>query len=302
MRPLWGIDLGGTKIEGVIVNSPEDPTVISRIRIPTEAAQGYDHIIGQIGKLVKMLEEESGLKATKIGMGTPGALDPNRQKMKNSNTTCLNDQPFLEDLQQRLKIEFKLANDANCFALAETMMGVVPEVKKNAETVFGVIMGTGVGGGVVVNRQVLYGRHGIAGEWGHNFLDESGGKCYCGRTGCVETILSGPALQRFYHKLSGQELSLKQIIERNEQKTDNNATLVVERMLMFFGKAMGVIINIIDPDVIVLGGGLGNIQLLYDQGVEEVNKYVFNHELNTIFARPQLGDSAGVFGAAMLYA
>ena len=153
-------------------------------------------------------------------MGTPGALDPDLGGMKNCNSTHLNGQPLLKDLEELLKIPVIMANDANCFALAETKMGTVPEVLENPELVFGVIMGTGVGGGIVAHGKIVSGRHGIGGEWGHNFLDESGGNCYCGRVGCTETILSGPASERFYEKRTGTKLKLKEIYTRYKNQSD----------------------------------------------------------------------------------
>jgi predicted NBD/HSP70 family sugar kinase len=163
-------------------------------------------------------------------------------------------------------------------------------------------MGTGVGGGLVVNGQVLGGRQGISGEWGHIFLDASGGQCYCGKIGCVETVLSGPALQRYYHSLTGEKLRLPEIVKRYQSQTDEAAQKTIQRLVEMFGRGISVIINVIDPDAIVLGGGLGNIDLLYTAGVEAAKKHVFNNRLDTVFLKPSLGDSAGVFGAAMLVA
>jgi len=300
--PLWGIDLGGTKIEGVILESVENPKVISRLRIDTEASKGYEHILNRITLLVHKLSGETGLTPERIGIGTPGALDPITETLKNSNTTCLNGMPFRRDLLAKLDIPLVMANDANCFALAETRMGAVKEAMPNAEVVFGVIMGTGVGGGVVVHGRVINGRQGIGGEWGHNFLDESGGPCYCGKVGCVEKVIAGPSLQRYYQSISGQSLTLKEIMKNYEAGNDPHAQATVKRLMQMFGKAMSVVINILDPDVIVLGGGVSNIELLYTEGIAEVRKHVFNNRLDTIFLKPRLGDSAGVFGAAILVA
>jgi len=170
----------------------------------------------------------------------------------------------------------------------------------NAEVVFGVIMGTGVGGGLVVRGKVISGRQGIGGEWGHNFLDESGGRCYCGQIGCVETIISGPALERFYENESGRRLPLKDIVSLAEIGTDAAATLTMNRLVTYFGKAIAVVINIVDPDIIIIGGGVGNIDLLYKEGVAEALQHIFNPRIDTIFIKPKLGDSAGVYGAALL--
>jgi predicted NBD/HSP70 family sugar kinase len=298
--PLWGIDLGGTKIEGVVLESVENPNVLSRQRIDTEAAGGYEHILNRIALLVQKISDETRLKPATIGIGTPGAIDPITQLLKNSNTTCLNGMPFKKDLEAKLGIPLVMANDANCFALAEAKMGVVKRVMPEAQVVFGVIMGTGVGGGVVVNGQVINGRQGIGGEWGHNFLDEAGGPCYCGKVGCVEKVIAGPALQRYYQSVSGQSLTLKEIMKNYAAGNDPHAQATVKRLMEMFGKAISVVINILDPDVIVLGGGVSNIDLLYTDGIAEVRKNVFNNRLDTVFLKPELGDSAGVFGAAML--
>ncbi len=299
---LWGIDLGGTKIEGVILDSAENPKVLFRKRMPTEQEQGYKHILNQILKLVTSMSEEAGVSPDKIGIGTPGTLDPKTQKLKNSNTTCYNGQPFKSDLEHILKIPIVMANDANCFALAEAKMGAVKSHGIKAEVVFGVILGTGVGGGVVVNDKIIGGKHGIGGEWGHNHLDDSGGPCYCGQAGCVETILSGPFTQKYYTSLTGKEVHLKEIVELHRAGMDTAATKTINRLTHYFGKAISVVIGIIDPDVVVIGGGVGNIDELYTDGVQSAKDFIFNDDLETIFLKPELGDSAGVFGAAMLVA
>jgi predicted NBD/HSP70 family sugar kinase len=299
MDALWGIDLGGTKIEGIILDK-KDHSIISRLRVPTEGDQGYQHVLSQINKLINLLKDDSGISPNKIGMGTPGTLDPILGVMKNCNSTSLNGKNLKADLEDQIGVTFNLSNDANCFAVAETMMGIIPDKMPGAEVVFGVIMGTGVGGGLVVNGKVIGGRQGIGGEWGHNFLHESGGLCYCGKVGCVETIFAGPALERYYHSLSGQVLKLKEITSRYREGNDPFALETMERLFQYFGKAISVVINIIDPDAIVIGGGVGNIDEIYTHGIEEVKKYVFNHRLDTKFFKPKLGDSAGVFGAAFL--
>lgn len=300
MGPLWGIDLGGTKIEGVVLEDRETPNVLKRLRVGTEREKGYKHIISQIAKVVDVLSIEVGIRPQKLGIGHPGTLEPSSQLIKNSNTIVLNDMPLKKDLEQALNIPVVLANDANCFAIAETKMGAVKEAIPNAEVVFGVIMGTGVGGGLVINGKVRNGKQGIAGEWGHNFLDESGGKCYCGLTGCNESIFSGIALEKYYESIAGKPMKLKEIVDLHIANKDEVATMTVNRLLQSFGKAMSSVINILDPDAIVLGGGVGNIDLLYTEGIKEVAKNIFNHQLETPFLRPKLGDSAGVFGAAFL--
>lgn len=300
MKPLWGIDLGGTKIEGVVMEGGDSPNVLSRIRVPTEKHLGYDHLVHQFKVLIDLMSEASGFRPDRVGIGTPGTTEPSSGLLKNSNTTVLNGQPLRKDVEDLLGIPVKMANDANCFAVAETLMGAVKAAAPEAQVVFGIIMGTGVGGGIVVNGQVLQGKHGIAGEWGHNFLDIEGGPCYCGKIGCVETIISGPALERYYTRLSGIHLPLKDIYASYQKGKDIHAEATMQRLLTYFGKAVANVINILDPDCIVLGGGAGNIDLLYEAGVQEVAKHIFNPRVDTVFLKPQLGDSAGVFGAALL--
>ncbi len=300
MGPVWGIDLGGTKIEGAILEDRENPNVLQRLRIPTEAQNGYEHIINQIVRLVEVMTIETGIKPGKIGIGTPGTIEPSSGLMKNSNTICLNGMPLKRDIEKALAIPVKLANDANCFTIAEATFGVVRNKVPDARVVFGIIMGTGVGGGLVVDGKIIGGKHGIGGEWGHNFLDDSGGECYCGKTGCVEKILSGPNLEKYYENIMGIPRKMKEIVALHKEGKDEVATKTVHRMLSNFGKAFSNIINVVDPDAVVIGGGVGNIDLLYTEGVWEVEKNIFNHTLDTPFLRPKLGDSAGVFGAALL--
>jgi len=308
MNQFWGIDLGGTKIECAVItyekndSRSNDFEVLHRERIPTESKEGYEHVINQVKTLISRVEEKMGYRPEKLGIGTPGAIEPLTQLMKNSNSTCLNGKPFEKDLEKELGIKIKMVNDANCFAMAEAQLGVVQELGADVETVFGVIMGTGVGGGIVVNGHALHGRHGIAGEWGHNFLDENGGMCYCGRVGCTETLISGPALEKYYAKISGQQLGLKEIVERHRNNEDEHATETMERLSSMFGKGIARIINVLDPQVIVIGGGVGNIDEIYTEGVNQAKKHVFNPFIDTTFLKPKLGDSAGVFGAALLWA
>jgi predicted NBD/HSP70 family sugar kinase len=246
-----------------------------------------------------MLERKSGLKRPAwIGFGTPGVTDPRTGVLKNSNTVCLNGHPIREDLGAALGVEARVANDANCFALAEAMFGA----GRNRGVVVGLILGTGCGGGVVVNGHVIEGLHGIAGEWGHNPICGERAPCYCGRSGCVETVISGPALERHYRERTGRRLRMPEIVRRaGEGEAAARATL--RRLQSRFGEAIAAVINIVDPDAIVIGGGIGNIDILYGEDTRRaVLKHVFNSELRTEFLRPTLGDSAGVFGAAMLSA
>ncbi len=299
-KHLWGIDLGGTKIEGAVLDASEPEKVLFRSRLPTEAEKGYHHVVNQIARLVQMMEQHLGYRPRQIGIGTPGTLDPQSLLIKNSNSTVLNGQPLKTDLEKVLQMDVFMANDANCFALAETRMGVVRNKFPQAKVVFGVIMGTGVGGGIVVDGHVLNGLQGIAGEWGHNFLDDSGGVCYCGKIGCVEKVIAGPALESYYAHRTGTRRPLKEIQQLADEQMDVHALETLDRLTHFFGKALSVVVNILDPDVIVVGGGVGNIDVLYSAGVESLRKHVFNTRLETPVVKPLLGDSAGVFGAAFL--
>jgi len=293
---LWGIDLGGTKIEGVVVSAADPDRVIARTRIPTESALGYTHIVGRLRLVVEQLEATSrGVRPAVIGVGTPGAIEPGTGTLKNSNTTCLNGKPLARDLAEALGTETRLANDANCFALAEATLGAA----RGRDVVVGLILGTGVGGGIVVHGRVLDGLHGIAGEWGHNPMCGEAAACYCGRVGCVETVISGPALERFYESRAGRRLALADIVDGAAHGSAAEATL--RRLTDKFGEAIAAVINILDPDAIVIGGGVGNIGRLYDPVTRDaIRRHLFNPELRTELLRPTLGDSAGVFGAALL--
>lgn len=291
----WGIDLGGTKCECVVLEGDE---VLLRHRIPTERAGGYEHMIGQIAKLVAECAEKIGQRPTLIGMGTPGARDPQTGLMKNCNTTELNGKPFKEDLERRLGVPVLITNDANCFALAETHLGAVRQHHPDAKVVFGIIMGTGVGSGIVINGRILNGHHGIAGEWGHNVLSPDGPECYCGKRGCVETFISGPALEAWYEAKAKRHLSLAKIAAATAH--DHVAKLTIDRLHLLFGQALANVVNILDPDVIVIGGGVGNVQSLYSVGRETILPSLFNPRFATPIIAPALGDSAGVFGAALL--
>ena len=302
MRPaphLWGIDLGGTKIEGVIMDSSRPGMALHRLRKDTGSALGYSHVLNQISAVVADLESVSGLaRPERLGIGTPGAVEPGSGMLKNSNSTCLNGQPLRDDLEAALGCEVTMANDANCFALAEARWGAAA----GADVVLGLILGTGVGGGVVIGGRPLQGLHGIAGEWGHNPLCGESHPCYCGRVGCVETVIAGPSLERFYRELGGETVLLPEIARRAAAGEDL-ATATLTRLRKKFAEAIAAVINILDPDVIVIGGGVGNLALLYEAETHaEVLRHVFNKELRTRFLAPLLGDSAGVFGAALLVA
>jgi fructokinase len=298
MAHLWGIDLGGTKIEGVVLDSTNLDHPIYRLRIATEAEKGYGHIRAQIGTLIKRICAESGLPLPEqIGIGTPGVLDPRTAKLKNSNTQCLNGQPLLADLETDLGVSLLMANDANCFALAEATLGAA----RGYETVFGIIMGTGVGGGIIAHGQVLNGCHGIAGEWGQLVLDPNGPLSNYGTRGTVEAFIAGPALERFYAEQSGQPRKLKEIVARAGVPGDPHAAATVDRLSSYFAQAIAMVIDVLDPHAIVLGGGVGNIDALYSEATrKKIVASIFNPTFDAAILRPTLGDSAGVFGAAML--
>lgn len=288
-----GIDLGGTKIEGVLLSS--DNKMIERKRIHTKQEEGYESIIHRIVKLINNIKSIS-IKDCQIGICTPGALDIKTGILKNSNTVCLIGKPIKEDLESELKCSIAIDNDANCFAMAEALLGS----GKNYEIVFGVIMGTGVGGGLVLNRKIHHGRLFIAGEWGHQVLYPNGRNCYCNKKGCVETYLSGPSLEKEWEKNSNEFLPLKKIIELYDNRPNDNYTKWKNEFLSNFGIALSNVINIIDPDVVVLGGGLSNINFLYSEGILSVQKNIFSNKTDTPIVSNKLGDSAGVFGAALL--
>jgi predicted NBD/HSP70 family sugar kinase len=294
---LWGIDLGGTKIEAAAIDAEHPERASHRVRLPTEAGGGYDHIIRRVVTVVETLEREAGSRRPAvIGIGTPGTVEPSTGTLKNSNTVCLNGRPLEADLATALGVGVRLANDANCFALAEATLGAA----RGRRVVIGLILGTGVGSGIVIDGRVLHGLHGIAGEWGHNPMRGESTPCYCGRLGCVETVISGPALERYYRE-SGILTATLPEIARRANGGDPNAIATIERLIDKFGEAIAAVINILDPDAIVIGGGVGQTERLYAAETRDViRRHLFNPELRTEIIRPALGDSAGVFGAALL--
>lgn len=291
-RRRIGIDLGGTKIEGVVLAADGAP--LRRERVPTESGRGYEHIVEATARLVERLQADAP-DCPSIGVGTPGAVSSRTGLMKNCNTVCLNGRDLPGDLTRRLGLPVLVENDANCFALAEAISGA----GRGERMVFGVIMGTGVGGGLVVDGRLWSGPQHIAGEWGHQCLDPAGPPCYCGQRGCVETYLSGPAVERLYLQRSGTPLALPAIAAR-AASGDATARQVLDELLEHFGRALANVISLLDPSIVVLGGGLSNIGELYDAGRAAVARYVFNDELCTPIVRNQHGDSAGVLGAALL--
>ena len=285
-----GIDLGGTKIEGILTD--ENYNTITRKRIPTNQDEGYNSILDSIKNLILELVQESNDKVS-IGVCTPGALSLGTGLIKNSNTQCLIGKDFQNDLKNILHCNVSIENDANCFALAEAKLGA----GKNSNLVFGVIMGTGVGGGIIIDGKIHHGRTNIAGEWGHHCLHPEGNICYCGNKGCVETYISGPALEKKWSNLTNQNQLLPEIIKSSDNPNFLNWK---KSFLDDFGLSLANVIDILDPDMIILGGGVSNIDFLYDEGKNSIYKKVFSDIVDTPITKNELGDSAGVFGACML--
>lgn len=293
-----GVDLGGSKIE--IVGLAADGRELLRRRIATPQGD-YRATLTAIAGLVAEAEAELGQTGS-VGIGIPGAESLRSGLIKNANSTCLIGQPLRHDLQTLLRREVRLANDANCFALSEAIDGAGRDV----ETVFGVILGTGVGGGIVIRRQVLVGANAIAGEWGHNPLprlaaaDQPAPDCYCGHRGCIETYLSGPGLTADHARHTGETLDAASI-ECRAAAGDAACEATLRRYEDRLGRALAGVINILDPQVIVLGGGLSNMQRLYRHLPACCAPYVFSDAVDTRFLPPVHGDSSGVRGAAWLW-
>ena len=281
-----GIDIGGTKIEGVVLNG--DGQVLIRERVPTERENGYDHIVNQItllhGKLGSHLDGDF-----LFGVCVPGPLNSEGDRMKHGNTQTLIGQPLKDDIESIFGVPPLLDNDANCFAQAEASLGA----GKGSKVLFGVILGTGVGGGICIDGHAYRGQQHIAGEWGHSLLHPGGRPCYCGKEGCVEQYLCGPSLEQRYHDLTGKSARVTDIAEYSPVEWK-------EEFLHNFGMALSNIINILDPNIIVLGGGVSKVDFLYTEGPEYVQRYCFDQQITTPIVRNTMGDSAGVFGAAYL--
>jgi fructokinase len=289
-----GIDLGGTKIEGIAI--AEDGRERARRRIVAPRGD-YATTLAAVSGLVHAIEKETGSPGT-VGIGIPGTISPATGLIKNSNSTWLNGKALADDLSRLLERPVRFANDANCFALSEATDGAAA----GARVVFGVIIGTGTGGGVAIDRQVLVGANAIGGEWGHNPLpaargvESPGPACYCGRCGCIETFLSGPALARDY----GPGVTAEEVAAR-AAAGDALALAALERYEDRMARALGSVINVLDPDVIVLGGGLSNIERLYDRVPQLWSPYIFSDAVVTPLRRAIHGDSSGVRGAAWLW-
>ena len=283
-----GIDLGGTKIEGILLD--ENLKTLQRKRIPTPK-NSYQEILHSIKFLV--FDLSSDVNDFSIGLCSPGAISKQTGLIKNSNTQSLIGKPLKEDLQKLLEKKVSMENDANCFTVAEATMGAAKEY----EIVFGVIMGTGVGGGITINGNLHHGRTNIAGEWGHHTLHQKGNPCYCGKNGCVETYLSGPALEKRWLELTGISQRVPEILLSSD---NSHLKQWKYEFLENFGYGLANVIDILDPDSIVLGGGLSNIPFIYTDGKYSVYDKVFSDLVDTPILKNNLGDSAGVFGAALL--
>ena len=283
-----GIDLGGTKTEGILLD--DSLNTIQRKRLSTPR-NNYQEIIKTIYFLVNDLSRD--IEDFTLGICTPGTISKKTGLLKNSNTQCLIGKPLKEDLEKKLDKKISIENDANCFAMSEATLGIA----KNHSFVFGVILGTGIGGGIIIDGKIHHGRTNIAGEWGHHTLHQNGKKCYCGKKGCVETYISGPALEQRWEEITGKNQSLSEIVQDSE---NSNLIKWKQEFLDNFGTALANVIDILDPDVIVLGGGLSNIEFLYSDGIKNVYEKVFSDLVDTPILKNSLGDSAGVFGAALL--
>ena len=293
-----GIDLGGTKIEGIALSDAGKELFRHRISTPQGDYQGTLRSIADLINKIEVVVDEKG----SIGICTPGAFSPATGLMRNSNSVCMNGKPVFTDLQQLLQREIRIANDANCFTLSEAIDGVA----KDAAVVFGVIIGTGTGGGVVVDKKVLIGPNAIAGEWGHNPLpwpqdyELPGPECYCGKHGCIETWLSGPGIVRD-HELHNNAFIDAEMLDNMARFGDEDAYETLQRYEDRMARSLAHVINILDPDVIVLGGGMGNIKRLYKNVPDIWGDYVFSDAVNTKLLAPLHGDSSGVRGAAWLW-
>ena len=294
----FGIDLGGTKIELIALDDVGAELYRKRVATP----QGdYRATLNAIAQLIASVEEKLSARGS-VGIGTPGAISPATGRLKNSNSVCLNGQPLMQDLTMLLDRSVRISNDANCFALSEATDGAAA----GADVVFGVIVGTGTGAGIVVRGQVLGGANSIAGEWGHNPLpwpndsERPGAACYCGRKGCIETFLSGPGITRDHEQVTGMRSEAQEIVLRAAQGNAACET-TLQRYEDRMARALAHVINILDPHVIVLGGGLRNIARLYENVPRLWGKYVFSDRVDTRLVAPKFGAASGVRGAAWLW-
>ena len=299
-----GVDLGGTKIEGILLSPSGE--VAEKIRVDTPAKK-YLETVDALCEVIEQLQQLSPSKKCSVGIGTPGALSPPNEHgfelMKNCNSICLNGEPLKIDIENRLSYETRIENDANCFVLSEACYGAAI----SARTVFGVILGTGTGGGIVIDKQLHTGPNRIAGEWGHNCIPSSvrelitqDRQCYCGRTNCNETVLSGRGLKQSHLERTGTELEAKEIA-RLANSGDSESGETIQTYCKQLARCLSTVVNLIDPDMIVLGGGLSNISQLYEQVPSLLKEHVFTDNMLTMLCAPKFGDASGAIGAACLW-
>ena len=288
------VDLGGTKIE-IILCGENILDILQRKRVPTQQDKGYERLLHQIADLMKEFLQISQQEVV-IGMGIPGSISPLTGTIVGANTQCLNGQPLQVDLQSLIDHQVYIENDANCFALSEALIGA----GQGYEAVLGIIMGSGVGGGAVYSGKLWKGANGCASEWGHQTLKSNGIPCWCGRIGCMENYLSGIGIERIYKELCGEKCSLPEIYRKYEEGEDPYAQHVMQNMISDFADGMSNLITIFDPSIIVLGGGVSNLPILYSQGASAAIQKTFHPEFTVPIVQNKLGDSSGIYGAAML--
>ncbi|MCP4755658.1 MAG: ROK family protein [Proteobacteria bacterium] len=294
MKKRIAIDMGGTKTEIMLTgNDPFD--IIERKRVPTQREKGYQFIIHHLADLIaeytKLCDEPPH-----IGIGIPGSINVKTGLVRNANTVCLIGHPLKKDLEALVDQAIFIENDANCFALAEAVLGA----GKGYDMVMGLIMGTGMGGGLVLSGSIWSGLQGIAGEFGHTSIDYNGPPCWCGENGCLEVYISGTAVEKNYQGITGTHKTLKEIYQDFEDRQEPAAKQVLDDLLFYFGRGIANLITSFDPDIVVIGGGVSNISLLYTAGVDQVRQRIFNDDMDTPIVKNQLGDSSGIYGAALL--
>ncbi len=287
-----GIDLGGTKVEAIVLDNKNN--ILMRERVFTEGEKGPDHVINQIFSLYTKSLKSIKNNSHTIGIGTPGSISKSSNLLKNSNILSLNGLPFKKLIEEKIQNNIIIENDANCFALAEALMGA----GKGYSCVFGVIMGTGVGGGIVINKKIWQGPQNIAGEWGHTVIDPQGPRCFCGAKGCIGCFISGAGLEKKIYIETGKKISAQNFFKL--KVINSQFKEIKQDFFERYGQALANLINILDPNIVILGGGLSNINNLYTKGTQEVYKRIFTDTPSTPIVKNKLGDSAGVIGAAFL--
>ncbi len=297
MRYKMGIDLGGSKTEVIVLDPEQRPVYRERVVTPVDS---YVEILTMLADLVNGIQAELKCDMS-IGIGIPGAISPGSGLLRNSNTVCMNGQPFLSDLQDRLEREVRIENDANCFTLSEALGGAA----QGYQVVFGVIIGTGTGGGLVIDGKLINGPHSITGEWGHNPLpwlrsEDGAPGCYCGKTACIETFLSGPGFAHNYKIHSGNLLTSEEIIAA-AAAGDSSCCTMLDLYHDQMARALAHVINMLDPHAIVLGGGMSNIDSIYREVPRLLPAYVFSDFVETPILPAERGDASGVYGAALLW-